>query len=98
MVNHAVNIAKVALAKVNSVASGTTTTVDARVSPMSQSLGITYDASNNVLSNQTNINIADLLNRIATLETRLAQYENHTHSYIDDNGTTSTTKTTGIVI
>jgi hypothetical protein len=36
-------------------------------------------------------------NRIAELESRLANYEGHSHSYEDDNGTTVTTKTTSEV-
>jgi len=106
MVNHAVNLAKTALAKINNVEAGTTTTVDARVSPLSQSLGVTYDSNNNVTSNQTNDDIADLQTRLTALENRLSNYENHTHSYTDDtindtadgSGTiTTTTKSTGAV-
>ena len=103
MVNHAVNLAKSAIAKVNNIETGTMTTTDARVSPLSQSLGVTYDNANNIISNQTNDNIADLQARLTNLENRLANYETHTHDYIDstindtDDGSgtqTDITKTT----
>ena len=106
MLEHISGIARASLAKVNSVSAGTTTTTDGRVSPMAQSLGITFDSNNNVLNNTTNANILDLQTRLTALENRLAQYENHTHSYTDatiadtttGTGTTTTvTKTTGIV-
>ncbi len=96
MIQQALTLAQAALGKANSISAGTTTTVDARVSPLSQSLGVTYDSNNNVTGNQTNYDIADLQARITDLENRLANYENHTHSYDDDNGTTVTTKNTGI--
>lgn len=102
----ALMLSRAALGKVNSISAGTTTTVDARVSPLSQSLGVTYDSNNNVTGNQTNDDIADLQNRITSLENRLANYENHTHAYTDDTitdtndgtgETVTTAKTTGVV-
>ena len=98
MIQQALMLSRAALGKVNSISAGTTTTVDARVSPLSQSLGVTYDSNNNVTGNQTNDditdlqnkinslenNVSDLQNRITNLENRLANYENHTHSYTDD--------------
>jgi len=40
---------------------------------------------------------ANLITRLAELEARLANYENHTHSYEDDNGANTTVKSTGSV-
>ena len=60
----------------------------------------------NILSATTAVFTQELLQTIIDLQTRLANYENHTHSYTDDtiadtadgSGTTSTaTKTTGPV-
>ena len=84
MQNHINSIAKSALAKANRIQSGETTTTDARVSPMAQSLGITFDSNNNVNTNQTNDDISDLQARLTALENRLLNYESHTHTYEDD--------------
>lgn len=71
MLDHISGIARASLAKVNSVTEGTTTTVDGRVSPMSQSLGITFDSAHNVTGNTTNSDILDLQTRLTALEDRL---------------------------
>ena len=39
----------------------------------------------------------NLHTRLAALEARLAQYENHTHSYTDKDGANTLTKSTGVV-
>ena len=100
------SIGYIALSKIKKIEEGTTSTTDARVSPLSQSLGITYDSNNNVVSNKTNDNITNLQTRLTVLENRLSDYENHTHNYIDStindtsdgSGTEKdTTKTTGVV-
>ncbi len=68
MINQAISLAKSAMAKANNIESGTTTTIDARVSPLSQSLGITYDTAHNVVGNQTNDDITDLQTRVTNTE------------------------------
>lgn len=80
--NH-LNIGYIALQKIKKIETGETTITDPRVSPLSQSFGITYDSNNNVVSNNTNDNIIDLQTRLTKLENRLVNYENHTHNYID---------------
>ena len=98
--NKATKLAKVGIAKVSRVTSGTTSVTDARVSPLSQSFEVTYDANKNVLTNGTLDRIAvledqSLDSRITELETQIALLLSHTHSYEDDDGTIITTKTTG---
>lgn len=78
-------LAKASLARINGVVAGTTTTVDARVSPLSQSLGITYDANHNVLSNQTDSRITTLESQVATLQAQVTALLTHTHNYTDND-------------
>lgn len=73
------HLAKAALAKANGIIAGTTGTTDARVSPLSQSLGVTYDANKNVIANTTTARIGvletetDVLQgKVSTLEAKLA--------------------------
>lgn len=77
-----------------------------KFSAMCQDLGITFDENNNVYENWAKAKINDLLSRLSALEERLSNYENHTHSYIDDTiedtedgsgAKVSTTKSTGVV-
>jgi len=120
-------LSKAAIAKVNNIIQGATGVTDPRVSPMAQSLGITFNGNNNVTGNTTTTrlgtaetDINNLEGRATTSESRLDVVENqiaaiasvlgitfnpdgtlateaytaHTHSYEDDNGTTTDTKTT----
>jgi len=100
-------LAKAALARISNITSGATSITDARVSPMAQSLGITFDGNNNVLDNEINDNIALINAKIDSLATLLGvtfdglggivteTYTQHSHDYEDDDGVTLTTKATG---
>jgi len=83
-------LAKASLAKINNVVSGSTTTTDARVSPLSQSLGITYDVNHNIASNQTVDRITTLESQVSTLQAQVTALLTHTHSY-DNNGVPAVT-------
>ena len=86
-------LAKAALARINNITSGTTGATDQRVSPMAQSLGITFDGNNNVLNNDTNDDISLINAKIdaiaalfeITFDTSGAitteEYTSHTHNY-----------------
>lgn len=125
------SLSKAALARVNNIETGVTYAIDSRVSPLSQSLGITYDADSNIVINSTNNDIDALqndshthsnkatldntteafttvqVNQIAAIATALGitfnvdgtinvdGYAAHTHSYLDNDGTTDTARTTG---
>jgi hypothetical protein len=68
-------LGKAALARVNSVASGDVTTVDARVSPMAQSLGIVFGTNYTVASNQTTARLTTVESAISNLEGRVTSNE-----------------------
>ena len=59
-------LGKAALAKATRIIAGDTTTHDPKVSPMAQSLGITFDANNNVTGNQTTDDIAAIDSKATT--------------------------------
>ena len=86
-------LAKAALARINNITSGTTGTIDQRVSPMAQSLGITFDGNNNVLDNGTNDDILLINAKIDAIAALFKitfdasgsivaeEYTTHTHNY-----------------
>lgn len=47
-----------------------------------------------LIKNISGNDLVNILQRLDDLETRLADYENHTHDYNDEGATVTTTKTT----
>ncbi len=90
-------LAKAALARITNITTGATSTTDARVSPMAQSLGITFDGNNNVLDNGTNDELVLINAKIDAMAVLFGitfdidgsiiteNYTTHTHDY-DNNG------------
>ena len=84
------SLGKAALARTTRIGDGTIATVDLRVSPMAQILGITFDANSNIVSSTVTDAVTantaanhSLETRLATLELVLANYATHTHNYSD---------------
>ena len=93
-------LGKAALARTIRIGDGTINTVDARVSPIAQILGIAFDTNGNIISSTVidtvtanTTHIADLETRLSALEIALADYATHTHNYSD--GTIADTATGG---
>jgi len=83
-------LAKIAIAHVRNIERGSTLVSDPRVSPLSQSFGVTYDGNNNILNNTTTTRIGSLENDTHThtnkaiLDATNASYTVVINTHIDD--------------
>lgn len=76
-------LAKAALAKASNIEQGTTSVFDPRVSPLSQSLGVTYDSNYNITGNNTN----DRLDAIESDYVTEAPSDGNTYGRLNGNWT-----------